>query len=177
MTVLERVGESAMPASQETARSANPALQGEIVALIHRSARLTDDQKYLDWMDLFADDGVYGAITNENYTSTGLFLFKDKSKSAIHERVAFLKGLWQAPRGKTLHLITNIDVEVDPSGDTASAFSYFMMTRTADMEHSKLHACGRYLDKCEKHDGGWLFKERIVVVDSNMLPGEFTELL
>lgn len=169
-----------MPASQDArvaSRSPYPAQQSDIVALIHRAARLTDEQKFLDWMDLFTADGVYAGITNENYVNTGLYLFKDKGKPALHERVAFLKGLWQVPRGKTLHLVTNIEVDIDPSGDTATAASYFIMTRTADMEHSKLHACGRYFDRFACSEGQWYFSERLVVVDSNMLPGEFTDLL
>lgn len=156
---------------------ADPAVEREILALIRLSARCVDEQRFLDWMDLFADDGRYGAITNENFGTTGLHLFKDHGKPALHERVSFLMGLWQVPRAKTLHLVTNTEVEVDASGQKASAVSNFLMTRTADMEHAKLHACGRYLDKFEKKDGRWLFSERIVVVDSNLLPAEFTELL
>lgn len=157
--------------------SADPAAEREILALIRRAARCADEQRFLDWMDLFTDDGRYGAITHENFGATGLHLFKDYGKRALHERVSFLMGLWQVPRAKTLHLVTNTEVEVDASGQKASAVSNFLMTRTADMEHAKLHACGRYLDKFEKADGRWLFSERIVVVDSNLLPAEFTELL
>lgn len=149
----------------------------EIAALIVRAARLADERKFLEWMDLFTDEGRYGAITYENHISTGLHLFKDKGKRALHERVSFLMGLWQVPRGKTLHLVSNLEIEVDSSGTRASCESNFIMTRTGDMEHSKLHACGRYYDKFEWRDGAWLFSERLVVVDSNMLPPEFTELL
>ncbi|HXV30377.1 MAG TPA: nuclear transport factor 2 family protein [Sinorhizobium sp.] len=158
-------------------RPADPAVEREIEALIRLAARCADEQRFLDWMDLFTDDGRYGAITHENFLSTGLHLFKDYGKRALHERVSFLMGLWQVPRAKTLHLVTNTEVELEAAGDQAAAVSNFLMTRTADMEHAKLHACGKYLDRFEKRDGRWLFSERIVVVDSNLLPAEFTELL
>jgi hypothetical protein len=45
------------------------------------------------------------------------------------------------------------------------------------MEHSKLHACGQYRDTLQRHGAAWLFKSRQVIVDSNMLPAEFTDLL
>ncbi|MCC7274467.1 MAG: nuclear transport factor 2 family protein [Alphaproteobacteria bacterium] len=170
MSVSQNVAQAAAPANEY-------AIEKEIVALIHRVARYSDEKKFLEWMDLFAENAVYGGITSENYGETGLYLFRDKGKGALHERVAFLKGLWQVPRGKTLHLITNIEIEIDPSGLAASANSYFLMTRTGEMEHSKLHACGRYFDKFVFVDGAWLVGERTVVVDSNMLPGEFTDLL
>jgi 3-phenylpropionate/cinnamic acid dioxygenase small subunit len=157
--------------------AADPATEREILALIRRAARLADEQRFLEWMDLFTDEARYGAITYENWNSTGLHLFKDNGKRSLHERVSFLMGLWQVPRAKTLHLVTNTEIELDPSGSAASASSNFLMTRTADMEHAKLHACGRYLDRFERRGGSWMFSERIVVVDSNLLPAEFTELL
>ena len=40
-----------------------------------------------------------------------------------------------------------------------------------------LHAAGRYIDRFERHGGAWRIRDRLVVVDSNMLPPEFTELL
>ena len=156
---------------------ADAALEREILGLIKRAARFVDDQLYMDWLDLFCDEGVYGAITQENYTSTGLHLYKDYGKATIHERIGFLKGLWQTPRAKSLHLVTNTEAYVDVSGTKAYARSNFLMTRTGELQHAKLHACGVYNDKFVLQDGAWLFSERLVVVDSNMLPSEFTELL
>jgi 3-phenylpropionate/cinnamic acid dioxygenase small subunit len=157
--------------------TSNLAMERAIVALIYRAARLSDEQRYLDWMELFTADGEYSAITNENLAYKGLRLFRDMGRNALHERAAFLMGLLQVPRGKTLHLVSNIEVSDGERPGTASAASHFIMTRTADMEHSMLHAAGRYLDRFEQRDGVWLFKERLVVVDSNLLPPEFTELL
>lgn len=153
------------------------ATERAIVALIFRAARLSDDQKYLDWMALFAEDGVYSAITYENAQSSGLYLFKDVGRRALHVRAAFLMGMWQSPRGKTTHLVSNIEVQAGEDDDSATAVSNFIMTRTGEMEHSKLHASGTYYDRFERQGDGWLFKARQVVVDTNVLPPEFTELL
>lgn len=147
-----------------------------ITALINRSARLADDRKYMDWIELFADGGIYSAITYENAQSSGLYLFRDSGRQALHMRAAFLMGLWQSPRGKTLHLVSNLEITLE-SETTASCVSNFIMTRTGDMEHTKLHAAGRYYDRFVKVDGAWRFAARDVVVDTNVLPPEFTELL
>jgi 3-phenylpropionate/cinnamic acid dioxygenase small subunit len=147
------------------------------VALIYRAARLIDDRKYVEWMDLFAEDGEYSAITYENLNHKGLRLFRDVGKSAIYERVAFLMGVWQVPRGKTIHLVSNTEVSAGEHVNSVRAVSNFIMTRTADLEHTVLHAAGRYVDQLERRDGVWLFKDRLAVIDSNLLPGEFTELL
>lgn len=148
-----------------------------IIALINRAARLSDERKYLDWMELFAEGGIYSAITYENETSSGLYLFKDVGRRALHIRAAFLMGLWQTPRGKTLHLVSNTELAAGDDETEATGVSNFIMTRTAEMEHSKLHASGVYYDRFKRVGGGWRFAERKVVVDTNVLPPEFTELL
>jgi salicylate 5-hydroxylase small subunit len=148
-----------------------------VVALINRAARLSDEQDFLGWMDLFAADGEYSAITDENLRLKGLRLFRDVGRTALHERVAFLMGLLQVPRGKTVHLVSNIEVSDGADADAASAVSNFIIARTGELEHTKLHAAGRYLDRFERGEDGWRFKSRLVVVDSNMLPPHFTELL
>jgi len=148
-----------------------------IVALIYKAARLADDRKYMDWLELFTDDGEYSAITYENLNHKGLRLLRDVGKTALYERVAYLMGVWQVPRGKTIHLVSNIEVTAGEHENAAQAVSNFIMTRTEDLEHTALHAAGRYVDRFERQDGAWLFKDRLVIVDSNLLPGEFTELL
>jgi 3-phenylpropionate/cinnamic acid dioxygenase small subunit len=149
----------------------------DALALIHKSARLMDDRQYLEWMELFAEDGEYSAITWENLNQLGLRLYRDVGKASIYERVAFLMGLWQTPRGKTIHFVSNTEVSAGQTPDLVKAVSNFMITRTAEFEHTELHAAGRYIDILERQDGVWRFKQRLSIVDSNLLPGEFTELL
>jgi 3-phenylpropionate/cinnamic acid dioxygenase small subunit len=147
------------------------------VALIYKAARLIDDRKYMEWLELFTEDGEYSAITHENLNHKGLRLYRDVGKPMIYERVAYLMGVWQVPRGKTLHLVTNTEVSAGEHENTVQAVSNFIVTRTADLEHTVMHAAGRYVDRLERQGGVWLFKDRLAVVDSNLLPGEFTELL
>jgi 3-phenylpropionate/cinnamic acid dioxygenase small subunit len=148
-----------------------------ITALIYRAARLADDQGYLEWMELFTEDGEYSAITRENLAYRGLYLFSDIGKGALYERVAYLMGVWQVSRGKTTHLVANIEISAGEAPGSATATSNFLLARTSDQEHTTLHAAGLYQDRFERHGGAWRFKERLVIVDSNLLPPEFTELL
>ena len=147
-----------------------------ITALINRAARLVDDQKFMEWMELFTEDGVYSAITRENAASSGLYLFRDVGHRMLHMRVAFLMGLWQVPRGATTHLVSNLEIEV-LDAETATCVSNFILARTGELEMTKLHASGRYYDRFQKVDGAWRFKARDVVVDTSILPSESTDLL
>jgi anthranilate 1,2-dioxygenase small subunit len=165
--------EAAVAALDESA--GNYADERAITALIHRAARLADEQKFLDWMELFTDDGVYSAITREN-VSAGLYLFRDKGKGMLHTRVGWLMGLWQVPRGTTTHLVSNLEIEI-LDANNATCRSVFLITRTGELDMTKLHASGRYADRLQKVDGVWRFKVRDVVVDTSVLPSEFTDLL
>ena len=163
---------SAMPG-----KSVDVALEERaITQLINRAARLTDDQKFLDWMELFTEDGVYSGITRENRDTTGLYLFRDVGKRMLHMRAAFQMGLWQVPRGALTHLVSNLEIEVEDA-ENASCVSSFIIARTGELEMTKLYASGRYYDRLQKVDGTWRFKIRDVVVDTNILPAEGTELL
>jgi 3-phenylpropionate/cinnamic acid dioxygenase small subunit len=156
--------------------TATAAVERTVTALIHRAARLADEQDYRAWVKLFTDDAVYAAITRENLQSQGLYLYYDEGIHAIKERAAYLEGGWQVPRGRTLHAVSNIDF-LEASDSAASVLSYFVIYRTGDREHSKLHACGEYRDAFVRVERQWLFRSRIAVVDSQVLPPAFTELL
>jgi 3-phenylpropionate/cinnamic acid dioxygenase small subunit len=152
------------------------AIEREIVALLYRAARLADEQRFEEWVGLFTEDGSYSAITHENQNDQGLYLFKDDGIEALKERAVFLMGFWKVPRGKTLHTVNNIEVDVY-GDDAARAKSYFTIYRSGDLEQTSLHACGEYRDELQRQNGQWLFGERRVIVDSMVLPPEFTELL
>jgi 3-phenylpropionate/cinnamic acid dioxygenase small subunit len=148
----------------------------ELTDLIQRAARLTDQRRFREWVDLFARDGVYCAITLANLNGKGLYLYYDAGYHAIQERAAYLDGVWRVPRGKTLHTVSNIEFdEITPAA--AAGSSYFVIYRTGEQQHSRLHACGEYRDRYVRVDGRWRFAERTVVLDTDLLPAEFTELL
>lgn len=147
----------------------------EIHSLIQRAAGHVDTGRFVDFAELFTAEGRYAVITNENL-ETGLFLLTDIGEAAFRERAAYHLGIWQVKRGKLTHLVTTVAVSKGDDGNP-QALSNFLITRTGDLEHSKLHASGQYFDKFEKVDGDWRFTSRDVIIDSTVLPGEFTDLL
>jgi 3-phenylpropionate/cinnamic acid dioxygenase small subunit len=148
----------------------------EIERLMYRYARTADSQLYHEWLELFTEDAIYTAITLENDRDQGLALFTDYGKERMKERVAFFMGFWAAERGKTLHQVSNIEV-TDVTGDQAVAVSYFVIYRTGDDGESKLYACGEYQDELANSPTGWLFQKRRVIVDADVLPSQFSDLL
>jgi hypothetical protein len=78
---------------------------------------------------------------------------------------------------RTRHLVTNLVVDVDPGGATASAQSYWtVLQATPEMALGPILS-GRYRDRFSISDGSWWFTERRIITDlvgdvsHHMLPG------
>jgi 3-phenylpropionate/cinnamic acid dioxygenase small subunit len=149
-------------------------LRAEIQDALYRHASVLDQRRYYEWVDLFTADGSYSVITYGNLNHQGLFLLKDDGKEAIKERVAYLMGYWQMERGKTLHVVSNIQL-TDLKANEARCRSSFVVYRTGEDGVPKLYSCGEYLDVLVKREERWLFRERKVVIDNETLPPNFTE--
>ena len=67
---------------------------------------------------------------------------------------------------RTKHLTTNVIVEIDDGGASASARSYFTVLQAVP-GHLALQpvVAGRYRDRFERAEGGWRFSGRHIVVD------------
>jgi len=63
---------------------------------------------------------------------------------------------------RTRHVVSNVVIEVDGSGDTASARSYATVFQQTDELPLQPIASGRYLDRFERVGGAWRFADRVV---------------
>lgn len=63
------------------------------------------------------------------------------------------------------HHITNVLISLD--GDEAAVESYFVAFHPEETADGAAHAlvCGRYLDRFERREAGWLIADRRVVID------------
>ncbi|HEY2302531.1 MAG TPA: nuclear transport factor 2 family protein [Acidimicrobiales bacterium] len=66
---------------------------------------------------------------------------------------------------RTRHLLTNIMIEIDEDGGTATAESYFMVFQATDRTPLQPIAGGRYTDQFRRRDGMWCFEEKFIHVD------------
>lgn len=75
---------------------------------------------------------------------------------------------------RTKHLTTNVRVELDEAGGTATAHSYFTVLQGVDGAPLQPIVAGRYQDRFEHVDGAWRFAERRIHID---LVGDLTRHL
>jgi 3-phenylpropionate/cinnamic acid dioxygenase small subunit len=148
-------------------------LRDEIERFLIREARLLDERRFEEWLDLFTDDAVYWMPGRTNPWRSGdvedsvgkpgeLAVFED-TKSTLTTRVARLRtGLaWgEEPPSRTRHLITNIEVEpVDGGTGQLLVRSNFLVYR-AQLETDKDIFVGGREDTLRSVGGAWKIARR-----------------
>jgi 3-phenylpropionate/cinnamic acid dioxygenase small subunit len=68
--------------------------------------------------------------------------------------------LYEDGTPRTRHLITNVDIQVE--GDGATATSYATVLQQTEVLPLQPIASGRYVDRFERVDGAWRFADRLV---------------
>ena len=65
----------------------------------------------------------------------------------------------------TKHVITNVIVEMDESGETASARSYFTVFQSVQDFPLQPILAGRYHDRFQQIDGRWRYVDHLIFLD------------
>jgi len=65
---------------------------------------------------------------------------------------------------RTSHSVSNVLIDIDPSGDTASSVSYYTVHQQVEGFPLQPICTGRYIDRFERHDGEWRFVRRAVTL-------------
>jgi 3-phenylpropionate/cinnamic acid dioxygenase small subunit len=85
-------------------------------------------------------------------------------------------GYWKVPRARTLHSVTNVLVTAT-TDERVEARSKFTVFRTDREGYTIFHASGEYFDEFDRGAEGLLLRRHDIVIDMNVLPDDFTELL
>jgi len=114
----------------------------EAEAFLYLEARLIDDDRLEQWLELFTDDGIYWIPSDES-------IDPDIETSIIHDDVPQLekrifqlrnKHLAQDPRSRTVHFISNVEVEYDSAADTATVRCNTIIYEMRPGDHQQLQA-------------------------------------
>jgi 3-phenylpropionate/cinnamic acid dioxygenase small subunit len=159
---------------------------------LYREARLLDERRFHDWLELFTEDVRYwmpgrtsrypatskaiGILDYDRYDAEelsreGELAIFDETKDTLRSRVARLDtGMaWaEDPPSRTRHLITNIEVE---DGDTAAelhVYSNYLVYRTRGETEQDFYV-GRREDVLRNVDGAWKIARRKIILDQNVL--------
>ena len=136
----------------------------EVEAFVLREARLLDEQRYAEWLDLFAEDAVYWIPTRPNQQSPQealSIIYEPKSLLSMRvERLSRREMHVQTPPSRTVHHVSAIEV----NGDEAHSALIVAEWRTGE---SRFFA-GRVTHKLRKESGAL----RIVLKRVDLIDGE-----
>jgi 3-phenylpropionate/cinnamic acid dioxygenase small subunit len=159
----------------------NGELKYEVEAFLFREARLLDERKFEDWIELFTDDAVYWmpGRTNpwraqgveESVNKPGELALFEETKGTLATRVARLRtGLaWaEEPPSRTRHLIANVEVEAGSQPAELVARSNFLVYR-AQLERDKDLFVGAREDVLRRVDGNLKIVRRTLLMEDVVL--------
>ena len=163
----------------------------EVEQFLYREARLLDERRFHEWLELLTDDVRYwmAARTNrypksskaiaildparyveDDITKEDELAIFDETKATLGGRVARLDtGMaWaEDPPSRTRHLITNIEVAAD-TGAELTVHSNFMVYRSRAETEQDFYVGARQ-DLLRRVDGGLKIARRKMTLDQNVL--------
>ena len=164
----------------------------EVEQFLYREARLLDERRFREWLELFTDDVRYwmAARSNryprsskaisildperyreENISGEPELAILDESKQTLTGRVARLEtGMaWaEDPPSRTRHMIANIEVERGDTPSEVRAYSNFIVYRSRAETEEDFYVGARQ-DLLRRDDGGLKIARRKITLDQNVL--------
>ena len=134
-------------------------------------AAALDEQRLIDWVEMFTDDAFYVVISRENADhGMPVGLIYCDSKRMIHDRAfALEKTTMFAPR-YLRHIIGNLQILGEaPDGAIRARANYVLFQVLYDRPEAKLHQVGAYHDVFRRVDGALKLAERRCIYDSLLI--------
>lgn len=153
---------------------------------LYREARILDERRFNQWMELLAADLVYRMPTRANpegksrgerwsvedelSSDDELGFFEDTKQTIMGRVMRFGVGrAWaEHPPSRTRRLVTNIEVESLPSEGELRVFSNFQLYRTRRETETHLYV-GQRQDRLRRRAESFEIVERRVVLDTAVL--------
>lgn len=179
MSAVMKEGKGAAPVTQD--------LWFEVQQFLFREARLLDERRFKEWVELFTEDLFYWApiLTNrvgrdaklEIEKFDGAAHFEDGKVSLTNRVKRFDTGMaWaEIPPSRTRHLISNVEVEPiggkDAGHTDVLARSAFIVYRS-HLEHDQEIYAGARRDTLRRENGGWKIARREIYLDQATVLGK-----
>ena len=151
-------------------REDRPSLLESVQAFLFHENRLLDENRYEEWVDLFADDGIYWIPSNEfdiDPKTHVCVVYADKSR--LREVVVRARSgtFWaQEPPSRTSRLIGNICIE-ERLPDCRVRSKLIVVELRRGRQRQFAGTC-RY--RLQRSSGDWKIREKLVELINNDEP-------
>jgi 3-phenylpropionate/cinnamic acid dioxygenase small subunit len=171
-------------------------MQAEVIRAVeqflYREARLLDERRFHEWLDLFTDDVRYwmagrsnrypkvskaivildpDRYSKEDLTGEDELAIFDETKETLGRRIARLEtGMaWaEAPPSRTRHIIANVEVEPGEATSELKVYSNFLVYRSRSATEQDFYIGARQ-DILRQVNGAWKITRRKIILDQNVL--------
>lgn len=155
-------------------------LQYEIEQFLYEEARMLDERRFKDWIDLFTDDIQYwmpivsnrmGKDLGNERTLPGELAHFDEDKTSLANRARRLESgaAWaETPPSRTRHIVGNVQVQPLEQEDSVSVVSAFLLWRS-HLEHDEEAFSGQRHDVLRRCSGGWRIAKRTIYLDHSVI--------
>lgn len=152
----------------------------EVYQFLSQEARLLDERRFEEWVELFTDDAFYWAPPRLNRLSKdsaeeigilGDLAYFEEDKQSLRGRVIRLrtgKAWAEEPPSRTRHIISNIQVEPGENDSQAQVRSDFIVFRS-HLETDQDFFVGTRQDILRKANGQWKIARRTIILDHAVL--------
>jgi 3-phenylpropionate/cinnamic acid dioxygenase small subunit len=164
----------------------------EVEQFLYREARLLDERRFHEWLELFTDDVRYWMAARRNRypkTSKAIAILDpdryveadlaeddelailDENKQTLSARVARLDtGMaWaEDPPSRTRRLLANIEIEPSDAASELEVYSNFIVYRSRSEIEQDFYV-GARRDVLRLCDGTWKIACRKLILDQNVL--------
>ncbi len=168
-----------MGALEDLSLQENMLLQYEVEQFLYHEARLLDERKFDEWLELLTEDVHYWMpvrrttmmreIENE-FTAPGAMAFFDDDKKYLTMRVKKMSAgnAWsEDPPSRTRHFVTNIRI-VDIQDDDLTIESNFHLYRTR-LDSEEDSWIGRREDVLRRVDGNFMIARRHIFLEQTVI--------
>lgn len=153
-------------------------LKVEIETFLYHEARLLDDLRFEDWLNLFTEDmrywmPIHETLEDEEFHDpiAGEWAYMEEGKAFLTTRYERLKSgmaYSEKPRSRTRHFVSNVLVEAGPDSSVIAHSNFLMYQGRRDK--SEQFFVGRREDRLVRDGSSWKIQERKVLLDHRVLP-------
>jgi 3-phenylpropionate/cinnamic acid dioxygenase small subunit len=142
----------------------------EVADLYAAYAETINDGRLEEWPSFFTTDCSYQVKARENAErDLPLAAIRAESRGMLEDRVvAIRKAMLYVPH-YWLHMISGVRI-TGIAGDAIDVRANYCIIRTMQDRMSELFQVGRYQDRLVRQDGRLLFREKLCIYDSLLIP-------
>ena len=134
-------------------------VQHDAEQFLYRQSELLDSKKWQDWIDLFADDGIYWMPPDASYKTWDgqpAIFAEDKNLMTVRMNRVLHPDAWsQRPLWGTNHVVSNVVIEKETKDAVVVRSRFHMMELRRD---DVRHFAGSYRHELKKTKDGYRIK-------------------